>query len=91
MTAVRREGRFRVLRLWGVVRFCSLITGRRVLARAWSPLQREVLQPPTFPEHLSTLNPPKYFTAFLLTLWGELRESIKGVKLLGVRLQFFDL
>lgn len=42
-------------------------------------------------ERLSTLDPLKYFTAFLLPLWGEEWESIKWIKLLGERLQFFDL
>lgn len=42
-------------------------------------------------ERLSTLDPLKYVSAFLLTLWGEVCESVKWVKLLGERLQFFDL
>lgn len=31
------------------VSFCPVITGRSVLARAWSPLQREALEPSTLP------------------------------------------
>lgn len=78
------------------VRFCLVITGRSVSQSlvSFSEGGTHAFHLPSAEanlEQLSTLDPPKYFTAFLLTLWGELCESIKWVKLLGERLQFFDL
>lgn len=49
MAVARREDGCRALRLGVQCEFCPVITGRSVLARAWSPLQREALRPSTAP------------------------------------------